>query len=111
MRTPEKPRLVASTPGRPTMRDLLGSRSEISLLPSPRGLTPRRDRNRPALRTSSADWRALGLRMRMRESGSCQAVKTAWAAVRVVLAHWRVQLSRTNDGREARRLDWMGSGL
>jgi len=60
MRTPEKPRLVVSTPGRPTIRELLGKRSEISLSPSPRGLTPRRDKKPPALRTSSADWRRWG---------------------------------------------------
>src|SRR6266566_835654 len=52
----------------------------------------------------------LGLMTRMRLSGSCQAVNTAWAAVRVDLTHWRVQLRMTRLEREARTMDWVGSG-
>src|SRR5580704_6343199 len=92
------------------MREPLGNRSEILLPPSPRGRTPRRDRNTAALRTSSLDWRAVGLMTRMRLSGSCQAMNTAWAAVRVDLPHWRVQLRMTCLEREARTRDWVRSG-
>src|ERR1700694_1939362 len=92
------------------MREPLGSKSEILLPPSPRGRTPRRDTKMAALRTSSLDWRAVGLMTRIRDSGSCQAVNTAWAAVRVDLPHWRVQLRMTWLEREARTMDWVGSG-
>src|ERR1700730_12826009 len=92
------------------MREPLGSRSEILLPPSPRGRTPRLDKNTAALRTNSLDWRAVGLMTRMRLSGSCHAVNTAWAAVRVDLPHWRVQLRMTCLEREARTRAWVGSG-
>src|SRR5262249_53422799 len=109
-RTPENPRSPASLPGSPTMRERLGNRSEILLPPSPRRLTPRRDRNAAALRTNSPDWRSVGLMTRMRLSGSCQAVNTAWAAVRVDLPHWRVQFRMTCLDRDARTRAWLGSG-
>src|SRR6266852_2522251 len=92
------------------MRERLGNRSEILLPPSPRRLTPRRDKNAAALRTNSPDCLSVGLMTRMRLSGSCQAVNTAWAAVRVDLPHWRVQLRMTRLEREARTMDWVGSG-
>lgn len=67
------------------MRERLGRSNEILLAPSPLGRTPRACRKVPALRTSSALWRAVGLRAKMRDSGSCHAVNTERAAVTVDL--------------------------
>jgi hypothetical protein len=47
--TAENPRVVASFPGMPTMREPFGNCREISLSPSPRGTTPSRFRKAPDL--------------------------------------------------------------
>jgi len=64
--TAEKPRLVASVAGSPTMRDWLGKAKEIWLSPSPLGLMPSLRAKAAALRRNSALWRALGLTTRVR---------------------------------------------
>src|ERR1017187_4118217 len=90
-RTAENPRIVASVPGSPTMRDPLGSASEISLSPSPVGRIFSLRTNPAAFFRNSPLCLALGLTTSVRLPLSVNAWWTALAAVIVDFPHCREQ--------------------
>ncbi len=89
--TAENPRIVASVPGSPTIRDPFGSASDISLSPSPFGRIFSLRTNPAAFRRNSPLCRALGLTTSVRLPASVYAWCTAFAAVIVDFPHCREQ--------------------
>ncbi len=93
--TAENPRIVASFPGSPTIRDRFRDAGEIALSPSPFTFMPSRRMKPAAFLRNSLLCRSPGLTTRIRLSLCVAAKCTAFAAVTVDFPHCLVQFRIT----------------